>query len=186
MLIPVYAEDGEYAGSAFLATDMTYYLDLPAAEFNDTAGWRYWLLTGEGLILHSPIQSMIGKNIRDISTPDVAGLPRAFETMHGEKSGAVTYTAYSYRKLKSSGYVVTWDTLPVARDGDNSLIVMITSELDDRQNIASSILSTDQTLEEFVADAYLCATKVGKESTIAEFNNMERKVRLTGVQHLCC
>lgn len=176
LLIPVYADDGTYVGSVIVAVDMAYYLALPASEFNDTIGWRYWVLTDDGLILQSPVQSMIGKNLRGMTTPDIAGLSRAFETMSGDKSGgAVTYTAYSYSKLKPREYVATWDTIPVTRNGDSSLIVMITSQLDDRQSSSSTIRSTDRTLEEFVSGAYLYAIGVGKESAIAEFNNLSGK-----------
>ncbi|MDV0444221.1 cache domain-containing protein [Methanorbis rubei] len=161
----------ETTGYVTALIDTSHYFGEVRSEYADAADWQYWLVADDGFILHSPYSELSGKNMRDLNTPDRAGLYRVFGQALGNTSGMAVYTGYSYSDLKPMNYVVTWDTVPIGHTGDQKLLVMITAKQNSRQNLVRAVPSTDQTLEEFVHSALIFVDEVGKDAALAEFSD---------------
>ena len=174
VLLPLRSCGGEICGYVTLTGDLAFYLNALKQNVTTSEEWRYWMISGGGDILYTPLSQMFGKNIEVLNTPDRAGLYRVItEQAFKAPSGIAVYTAYSYRDLKPCDYVVTWDTMPVTKGGTETTLLLVINKLDNRQNLIASVPSTEQTLVEFVEAAYKFAKDNGRDAAVARFNQLK-------------
>ncbi|HJJ51240.1 MAG TPA: cache domain-containing protein [Methanocorpusculum sp.] len=165
----VYDAEGNYNGTLRVGID-TWYLFSGLNEFlRNTYGYTVWVAQDNGLVIFDKDTEEIGRNLITDEIYQIGSLKNAVKSILEKPSGNASYLFYDSTWIDLVQTNTVWNSVYPGYGMEWRIV--LTDNVPKRTINTSKITPTPEELKAFVENAYVYASKNGKERALAEFND---------------